>query len=783
MFGRVLRRAAHETSRLLSVLALVAALATPVWADPGISIGLILLYSALSAGVSIGFGFLSRALRKPPKQQNTKQEIKITTARLGEPIKRVYGQRVEIGAHVWLRGDITERNDSGARGGKRRKAESNQLRVSTTISVLVCDNLYGHITKVWRICFDDQEVYTYNGFDLQTAKVDNWRGGQSASGGAQAFTIRFGREEEAAVPWMLMNPGGPGEANWVHSKGYLTIHWQDLQLDKYYNRMPNSITVEVETTYNTVAEIILAEAKRAGLKDTDFDLTELNMPVMGLIIGDQTSVRQTIETLQTVHQFAVVEQDNLFVGKRLPQPIDRVIPAAELGAVVGAMEDGLDASTRSTNTALMTREIPQRVEVNYLQHDVRQVATQTITDEAGNETEVTTMVRRYEQSVQGYGLQTVSERGVNSYNFSMVLEPNEANRVAKVNAVLAWAERRTFEFVLPWKHLDLVASDAINIPVESGYNFDVRIERMEFGAYDVINCTAIRQVEHAWDQPGVGSTGLFQKTAAQGDQEGVGGVSPGDILYNYNLKTRLWLWNRTYLIDAHDRKDVIYYCGAPDEPYIITGPPPIEADKINWSWGAYTLMRNQAGIAGEPHPVTGVPYGGKREPRVVGRWTAAATIGRLVRVIDAGVGDADGIITGPVFEIDIYNNQVIASISNEIFASVQTENLFIIGNEVVQAKIVAEVTGATTPPLGGNARRWRLEYCRVGMNGTMNERTAHVVGTGARDGDKVVLYDPRTVFFFEHNQDEYGKEFGFRAVTDGESEATTPNQFFTAQRH
>src|SRR4030095_11785942 len=218
----------------------------------------------------------------------------------------------------------------------------------------------------------------------------------------------------------------------------------------------------------------------------------------------------------------------------------------------------------------------------------------------------------------------------------MAMDANKANQIAKVNAAVAWAERRTFEFVLPWKYLRFSPGDALFIHTQSGYDFEVRLERMEFGSYDTINCSAMRQVYPAWAQTGVGSTGLFGNVTGI-DQ--VGSVAAAGVTYNYMLKTRLWLWNRTYLLDAHDRHDVIYYAGCRAEPYSVDGIPP---EQIVWTWYGYQLIRNNAGLAGWPLP-DGTPSASPdpAAPREIGKHSGEVVYGRLAVVTDTSSGDAN----------------------------------------------------------------------------------------------------------------------------------------------
>lgn len=524
-----------------------------------------LITTAITTAASVGLSIIAARLAPKPGavERNKQSDIRIQLSEYGQPIPRVYGTFGNLAGQVVWATDIKESTTvTPGRGGKRRTPDVVSYTYSCSLMVLLCDcATTGPIQGIVEIYADDEKIYS--GEADGNEKSINIAG---ASGGR----IFLGKPDQLPSA-KIEAERGVGKV--PASRGMAGFELWDFVLDRYGNRIPN-FTCKVVQGTTSVAQIIRAECRLAGLEDDEIDTAEINRELPGFFVTGLTPVRDSLEQLATAFQIDFVEVDGKVKALQRPHLPLLTIPRDDLGSYQESRSGGNteNNSPRLQISRRQDQEIPRRVEVSYY-------------DPA----------RSYERNAQSYGREVYGGDTVSSVTLNMALDADEADRIAKIIAITNWTERMPVKFVLPSDYLWLTPGDVATVITPDGEELDVRFEGMSFGTPSVIEVDSVRQIAEAYDQIGEGDIGQAGPTITTLP------YNPGD--------TDPWLANVPPLLDRDAGTTGFYVAAAP-----------VDASE---TWEGFTLYR-RLGEVGQFQAMASI--------------TEAATIGRAVTALPGGMG-------------------------------------------------------------------------------------------------------------------------------------------------
>jgi hypothetical protein len=186
--------------------------------------------------------------------------------------------------------------------------------------------------------------------------------------------------------------------------------------------------------------IVVSEiCQMVGLKTSQIDVGELLDIVDGYARGRPMTPRDLIAQLQMRFFFDTVESDGkLKFRKRGRSPV-LTIPKSELGA----HEVGSDVPQLVTTTQVQERELPARIEVNYLQRD-----------------------KSYEQGNQYDERLITQSRNIVTVPLALSMSDNAAKQTAVVLMTESWLTRNQREISLTRKYIELEPTDVVTLQVD-----------------------------------------------------------------------------------------------------------------------------------------------------------------------------------------------------------------------------------------------------------------------------------------------------------------------------
>lgn len=186
--------------------------------------------------------------------------------------------------------------------------------------------------------------------------------------------------------------------------------------------------------------IVVSEiCQMVGLKTSQIDVAELVDIVDGYARGRPMTPRDLISQLQMRFFFDTVESDGkLKFRKRGRSPV-LTIPKSELGA----HEVGSDVPQSVITTQVQERELPARLEVNYLQRD-----------------------KDYEQGNQYDERLITQSRNIVSVPLALSMSDNAAKQTAVVLLTESWLTRNQREISLTRKYIELEPTDVVTLQVD-----------------------------------------------------------------------------------------------------------------------------------------------------------------------------------------------------------------------------------------------------------------------------------------------------------------------------
>jgi hypothetical protein len=415
--------------------------------------------------------------------------------------------------------------------------------------------------------------------------------------------------------------------------------FQDIDCGPYGDRIPQVRAEIVYTDEAGLDQIAAMECGLVGLGPSDLDVTQLASDTPeGYLVTQQAPVRQSLEQLGLAFQFGGVEVDGVIRMVKRPQISLATVPYDDLGAYE---EDEAVDSDQQTPALVATRtqslEIPKSVTVVYFDKN-----------------------RDYEEGSQTYSRQIFNSQGVSTQTFTLVMTPNQGNRLAKVIAVTNWTERTPFKTSLPPEYAIYTPGDVLTVPTKDGHLYDVFIGKSNFAAPGVVRIEGAEQIAEAYDQVGEGDAGGDAPTGGSVDD-------PGDV--------DLWLGDYPALFDKQVGRLGFYIAGK---------------------------SANRRG------------FGLYRDLDGAGNWQALATVpnNATMGTLSSALASGSGIDTTHHFDVQLDAAGSLSSITDTAFGNTETANLAVIEQgslkEVVQFRDVTD--------LGSDA--YRCAHIKRGLRGT-----------------------------------------------------------------
>ncbi len=370
----------------------------------------------------------------------------------------------------------------------------------------------------------------------------------------------------------------------------------------------------------TLSNIVGDLTGASGLTSADVDVTDLvDTTVKGYIVSRLSTAKSALQPLAQAYFFDAVES-----GYKV-KFVDRG------GAVVQTILQNDLAALSSNDFWIQERkqdqELPMRISVSYMDFD-----------------------RDYQQGTQ-YTKRSESPFPVmyskNQINvpLAIVLDDSEAKQISEKLLYNTWSQRDVYTFSLPWKYIHLDPTDIIDVTLDNGVTFNVRIATFEIGADFSIQVSAVSEEVTNYTSVAVAENN-FEASI-------IGGSSARSFLVVHNVPL---------LADTHDQgrlKGVLYIQAGP----LITGG----------DWTGCTLYKSTDQIT----------------------WEA------VTRVVDELTYGSVQQILGPpadVFAVDVINTLTIWPIvGGPNFESITyaqllagANNMMIVGDEVINFQNVTD---------------------------------------------------------------------------------------------
>lgn len=635
------------------------------------TIAIAAVVSAVVSSASYAVQYALTPKAQPKGQDNARSvDPRVQGSRFGVVIDRVYGTIEKAGQVIWatpIRDDVSF--VPGTRNKRGGTPDQTNHIYRRSFGILFCERPASGFLGVSRIKFDDKTFAAATGGGLLGEVGSN-------------YEIKLGAADQLPNTWYEADKG-VGQVS-AH-RGYVTVWFYDIDLGPYGDRIPNVRVELVQAVDPTLDDVVAEECAVADLSPSDINVTALSGDVVhGFFVNSQGPVRSSLEQLSLAYQFDGVDYDGKINFRKRPQSPVAVVPWEDLGAV--EEDESVDEDEPAPMVSLsrkLSAEIASNVDVLYF-------------DSA----------RDYEEGTQSFRRQNFTSGETVPRSFNLVFTPQEASRLAKIIAVVGWAERVPGKYSLPSDYFIYACGDVLTIPLDATETkfVDMRIEKMSFASPGVVRIDCVEQFEEAYDQTGDGDAG-----SAAPDPDAV--ITP--------CPTRVWM---------SDRQPHNFWLRARYGHFVAAAPDETCDPVAGGSWTGVSLLRDVDG-AGE-----------LRQHAVIAR---AATMGETLTVFTAG----SGIDTTQTVDAHFISGAPV-SITDDAFNADQTVNLFAIGGETCQVRDVEDLGGGD----------YRFSHIRRAMHGT--------VATGHVTGEPVVLLD-EAVAHVEHNAAEVGNEFTFYPVSFG----------------
>lgn len=214
---------------------------------------------------------------------------------------------------------------------------------------------------------------------------------------------------------------------------------------------------------DTLAAVVGAECKLAGLEEADIDTGALSSSLHGYRVSTVGAIRGALEPLQAVWPFDLRQHG--YVVQFFPRGGASVatIPEDDLDA----RPAGQTAGVRITTAREIDAQLPRRVTVRHLDRD-----------------------REYDTGAQYAERLNSSAVNEQVIDLAVVLTATEAARVAEVLLYLYWRERYDVAFTLPPTYAHLEPGDTITLESAAAGSMRLRLTSVHYTSESTLECTA-----------------------------------------------------------------------------------------------------------------------------------------------------------------------------------------------------------------------------------------------------------------------------------------------------
>lgn len=192
-----------------------------------------------------------------------------------------------------------------------------------------------------------------------------------------------------------------------------------------------------------------------GLRETEFDVSALSGTVRGFTIASRSTARAALEKLAQTYFFEAYESDGVLKFRHYGNAAVGVIPENDL-AIVNSQ-----TSNHLIERARPALEMPRVVSLQYMDVDLNY--------QYGN------------QQAKRIAVSKVEANETSNLELPAVLTATEARRTAERHLYVAWAQRLTYQTVLPWRYLAYDPSDVVTIQMNDGRTVTGRFVKTTLG--------------------------------------------------------------------------------------------------------------------------------------------------------------------------------------------------------------------------------------------------------------------------------------------------------------
>ena len=234
----------------------------------------------------------------------------------------------------------------------------------------------------------------------------------------------------------------------------------------------------------TVEEVVKDVTNRVGLDNADRDTADLTSMILpGYVITRRMSARAAIEPLARFFLFEGTEIDDRLAFIEKGNAASVTITEKEL-AVINPQSGEFFQETRQQEI-----ELPERFEIAYIDP-----------------------TNDYQPNIHAAKRITLPAPSMHSrnkigFNIAAALLTDTVKQTAEKLLYTSWIERNSYVFHLPWKFLDLVPTDVVDITMDSGNVFRARIVKEDVGLDLKIQISALAESLAQYTSTVVGDSG------------------------------------------------------------------------------------------------------------------------------------------------------------------------------------------------------------------------------------------------------------------------------------
>lgn len=218
---------------------------------------------------------------------------------------------------------------------------------------------------------------------------------------------------------------------------------------------------------SSLAAIVQAICKEAGLTEQQIDTTRLNQRVMGYMLGSRSSARAALEPLMEAYAFDAVERDGVLTFIPRGNGPVRTIAAA---ALVDTGNDPVFTVERQQEM-----ELPRQTSIVYYD-------PQTL----------------YQPGHQMAQRMATASKEALSLSLPIAMSAQDAKNLAEILLYRSWVGRTRYRFSLPVRHAELEPADVIAI-ARDGVTHTMRVVEARLASPLVLLVSAVAEDVSAYD--------------------------------------------------------------------------------------------------------------------------------------------------------------------------------------------------------------------------------------------------------------------------------------------